>query len=290
MKSFEYYAPTSLREALDIMAQAGGNARALAGGTDLIDQMKQRRRTPSMVMDVKRVPELMVLEYREGEGLSIGAGTACADIQRMPVVRDLYPAIAQSCALIGSVQIQSRASVGGNVCNAAPSADTVPPLIVLGARAVIAGPGGEREVPVEEFFLGPGQTVLAGDELLMKIVVPPPQKRSTSYYLRFIPREEMDIAVAGVASHIALGSANGVCAEARIALAAVAPTPLRVREAESVLVGRDLDQALIAEAAEKAAAAARPITDIRGSAEYRRELVKVLTRRSITGCLDQLQS
>ncbi len=143
---------------------------------------------------------------------------------------------------------------------------------------------------MEEFFLGPGQTVLAGDELLMKIVVPPPQKRSTSYYLRFIPREEMDIAVAGVASHIALGSANGVCAEARIALAAVAPTPLRVREAESVLVGRDLDQALIAEAAEKAAAAARPITDIRGSAEYRRELVKVLTRRSITGCLDQLQS
>lgn len=289
MRAFEYKAPRTLKEAIALLASADGDARPLAGGTDLIPQLKENRKTPRLVVDVKHIPELMRLDYSESRGLRIGAGVPCSAIAEHPVVRAKYPIVGQACRLIGSVQIQNRASVGGNLCNAAPSADSAPPLIVLGARAVVAGPQGRRQVPLLEFFVGPAQTVLGPGELLVEILVPNPPARSAASYLRFTPREEMDIAVAGVGSLVVLEPRGGKrCREARIALAAVAPTPLRAREAEERLRGRVIDAQAIEEASELAAAACRPITDVRGSAEYRRELVKVLTRRTLRACLEQL--
>jgi carbon-monoxide dehydrogenase medium subunit len=186
----------------------------------------------------------------------------------------------EACALIGSVQIQNRAAVGGNFCNATPSADTVPPILSYGGKVVIAGPSGRRQHPAEEFFVGPGRTVLAKDEIVVEIAIPPP-RRSGAAYLRFIPREEMDIAVAGVGALVQLNSDGVGIQQARIALAAVAPTPVRAREAEEFLAGKTADEQVFAQAGELAARAAKPISDVRGSAAYRTELVKVLTRRSL---------
>ncbi|MBI4199929.1 MAG: xanthine dehydrogenase family protein subunit M [Chloroflexi bacterium] len=288
MRPFTYAAPQSLQEALDLLAKANGTVRPLVGGTDLIDQLRQRRKTADVVLDIKRIPEMHRLEYVAREGLHVGAAVSCADTAAFAAVRELYPAIRASCLLVGSVQIQNRASIAGNVCNSAPSADTVPPLVTLDARAAIVGPRGRREVPLEEFFTGPGQNVLRGDELLLEIVVPPPAPHSSNHYLRFIPRNEMDIAVAGVSSLVALRPRGRICARARIALAAVAPTPVRAKAAEAVLEGHVVTSELIEAAAEKAVEACRPITDVRGSAEYRKELVKVLTRRTLRHCMASL--
>ena len=197
MRPFEFVAPRTLAEAIQAMASADGNARALAGGSDLIDQMRVGRRTPSLVVDIKNVPEMQRLEYVPGEGLHVGTGVSCTATANYPAVGEHYPPIKESCLLVGSVQIQNRASIGGNVCNASPSADTVPALLAYGARGLIAGPKGQREVLIEEFFTGPGSSVLEPDELLVEITVPPPPSNSSGHYLRFIPRNEMDIAVAG---------------------------------------------------------------------------------------------
>lgn len=290
MKPFEYKAPKSLDEAVAILAAANGEARVLAGGTDLIAQMKEYRRAPRLVVDGKGIPELTRLEYDDRTGLRIGAAVAAVDIYSHPAVKARYPDIAYACSLLGAVQIQNRATLGGNVGNAAPSADGVPPLLCALARAVIAGPKGRREIPLAQVFLGPGQTSLERGELLVEIVVPPPPPRSAGAYLRFVPREEMDIAVAGVGSRVVMAEDGKTCREARIALCAVAPTPIRTPEAERFLVGRILDDAALAEAGRLAAAAARPISDVRGSADYRRELVKVLTRRTLAQCRAQLGS
>jgi len=288
VRAFEYRAPTTLSEALKLLAEARGEVRPLAGGTDLVPQVREGRKRPTLVLDVKRVPELRRLEYDPGMGLRLGAAVPCSVIASYPQVRRYFPALAQACALVGSVQIQNRASVGGNICNASPSADTVPPLLCLDARAFIAGGRGQREVALESFFRGPGRTILARDELLVEVVVPPPPRNSAASYLRFIPRNEMDIAVAGVASLVVLDGGRQ-CQEARIALAAVAPRPTRAPEAEAALQGRSLDSKALEEAGELAAKMAKPITDIRGGAEYRRELVKVLTRRALEQCLEALK-
>ena len=288
MRPFEFVAPRTLAEAIQAMASANGNARALAGGSDLIDQMRVGRRTPSLVVDIKNVPEMQRLEYVPGEGLHVGTGVSCTATANYPAVGEHYPPIKESCLLVGSVQIQNRASIGGNVCNASPSADTVPPLVAYGARGLIAGPRGQREVLIEEFFLGPGSSALEPDELLVEITVPPPPPNSSGHYLRFIPRNEMDIAVAGAASMVAVDPATGRCTMARIGLAAVAPTPVRAREAETALEGQVLTRQLIKEAAELTPRATNPITDVRGSIEYRKELCKVLTRRTLEHCLSDL--
>jgi CO/xanthine dehydrogenase FAD-binding subunit len=288
MRPFEYVAPTTLREAYGILAGANGRiVRPLAGGTDLIDQLRVGRKRADVVMDVKRIPEMQRLTWEADGGILIGAAVPCVQVYEYPDVAQRYPALGEAARLIGSWQIQHRASLGGNICNAAPSADTAPPLLVYGAVAHIGGPRGERLVPLERFFTGPGQTVLAPDELLLAIHLPPPPPRSSSHYLRFIPREEMDIAVAGVASLVALAPDGGI-GQARIALAAVAPTPVRAREAEAVLEGRRPSRRLVEEAAERAVLATRPITDVRGSRAYRQELVKVLTRRTLLHALADL--
>lgn len=287
MKEFDYAAPTTLDEAIRLLAGSNGDARPLAGGTDLIAQMKEGRKKPALVVDVKRIPELQVLAFSETEGLRIGAAVPCTDVAGYEPVRARYPAIAYAASLVGSIQIQNRASVGGNLCNAAPSADVAPPLIGYQARAVLAGPGGRREILLEDFFAGPGKTVLGKGELLVEIRLPVPPARSAGAYLRFIPREEMDIAVAGVGSWVEVGG-DGRVRAARIALAAVAPTPLRAWPAEEFLAGKLLAEGSRAEAGRLAAAAARPIDDVRGTAAYRRELVNVLTRRTLHQCAEML--
>ena len=279
MDAFEYAAPQNLQEAVALLSEANGEARALAGGTDLIAQMKENRRSPSLVVDVKKIPELNVLSYTTG--LRIGAAVSCTQIAGFEPVRVHYPALAEACALVGSYQIQNRAALGGNFCNAAPSADAVPPALSYGATLVIEGPGGRRALPAEDFFVGPGQTVLEKGEVLVEIVLPPPPPHSGAAYLRFIPREEMDIAVAGVGSFVQLNPDDHTCEQARISLAAVAPTPVRAKEAEAFLAGRHLDDTTIAHAGELASQAASPISDVRGSAAYRIELIKVLTRRTL---------
>ncbi|MBI2166480.1 MAG: xanthine dehydrogenase family protein subunit M [Chloroflexi bacterium] len=289
MKLFEYAAPTDLAEALRLMQRGDGEVWAMAGGTDLIDQVRQRRKEPSLVLDLKRVPELQA--YQGGpQGLRVGAAVPCRRISSDPLVKDRYPALAESAALVGSVQIQNRATLGGNICNAAPSADTAPALLVYEARALIAGPGGRREVPLDGFFLGPGKTALSSRDILLELRLPPPPAHSHSHYLRFIPREEMDIAVAGVASLLALDPGTGRCTRARIALGAVAPRPVRALEAEALLEGQVPTEALLREAAARAVQAAIPISDVRGSAEYRKALIEVLAYRTLEQCLQKLRS
>ena len=278
VKWFDYASPQSLQEAVALLS-ANPGARPLAGGTDLLVQMRSGRKDTACVVDVKRVPELNEISYDPARGLTLGAVVPCYRIYANSTILRNYRSLADVAALIGGTQIQGRASIGGNLCNAAPSADSIPLLIALGARCRIAGPSGAREVAVEDFCTAPGRNVLAPGELLVSIQLPPPAPGSGARYLRFIPRNEMDIAVAGAGVHVVMD--NGNFRSARIALAAVAPTPLFVREAGDSLAGRPASDASLAEAAEFARRAARPITDMRGTADYRRHLCGVLTRRAL---------
>jgi carbon-monoxide dehydrogenase medium subunit len=282
MKAFDYAAPTTLTEAVALLAEKGDRARPLAGGTDVIVQVREGRRGLDLLVDVKHVPELNELVYDPHRGLRLGAAVPCYRICDHADLARAYPGLAEAAGLIGGTQIQSRASVGGNLCNASPAADAIPALIAAAATCVIAGPGGERELPVEAFCTAPGKTALRRGELLVGLRLPPPRPHTGAAYLRFIPRNEMDIAVVGVGVSVTLDESRTTCAAARIALAAVAPTPLLVPEAGAALVGSKLTPADLERAASLAQAAARPISDMRGDAEYRRHLVGVLTRRALT--------
>lgn len=277
MNAIRYETPRSVAEAVRLMAADSG-ARVLAGGTDLLVQFRAGARQPSAFVDVKRIPELMAIDL-DDQRLRLGAATPAATVGEHAELRRLWPGLAESVRLIGSTQIQGRGSVGGNLCNASPAADTTCALIVNRAECVIAGPAGERTVPVDAFCVGPGRTVLEAGELLVAVRVPRPAARTADAYLRLIPRTEMDIAVAGAAVSLTLDAA-GVCTAARVAIGAVAPTALRVPEAEQALVGSRLDVTALRRAAEAAVAAARPIDDKRGTAAYRRTVAGVLTRRA----------
>ena len=278
MKWFDYAAPASVAEAVGLLT-AHANARLLAGGTDLLVQLRAGRKETDLVVDAKRLPELNAIHYDPARGLTLGSAVPCYRIYRDKDVARAYPSLAEVASLIGGTQIQGRASIGGNLCNAAPSADSVPLLIALGATCRVAGPRGSRDVAVEDFCTAPGRTVLQPGELLVSLHLPPPPPHSGARYLRFIPRNEMDIAVAGAGVEVILE--NGRFLSARIALAAVAPTPLYVREAGEALAGSPVDEASIAAAAEIARRSARPITDMRGTADYRSHLCAVLTRRAL---------
>ncbi len=282
MKWFDYARPGSLAEALELLAAHPG-ALPLVGGTDLLVQMRTGRKQTGFVVDLKRVPELNAIEFDPAKGLRLGAAVPCCRIYEHRAILRTYPALAEVAALIGGTQIQSRASIGGNLCNAAPSADAVPVLIASNAVCHIAGPGGLRTIPVEDFCTAPGSNVLRAGELLVEFSIPSPEARSGVRYLRFTPRNEMDIAVAGAAVSVSLE--NGNFRAARIALSAVAPTPLLVRQASGLLAGQPVAQETIAAAAKLAGEAARPITDMRGSAEYRRHLSAVLTRRALESAI-----
>lgn len=279
MRDFDYYAPRCLEEALSLRDSRQG-AKVLAGGTDLIVQMKEGRVRPQVLIDVKGVEELNRLSFLEDGALFIGAAVPLSRIISYPPLRTAFPMLFEACSLVGSMQLRNRATMGGNICNGAPSADTAPPLLALCARAIVAGPGGSRPIPMAEFFVGPGKTLLDEKEILAAVEVPPPEAPCGGSYLRHIPRQEMDIAIAGVAS-LLLFDREDVCREARIALGAVAPTPMRSERAESVLSERPLTEETIEEAAREASEEACPISDVRGSAAYRKEIVRVLTKRTI---------
>ncbi len=274
----DYRAPTTLDDVVSALA-ASADASALAGGTDLLVQVRSGRPAPSVYVDLKRVPELMRLEVTQ-EGALIGAAVPAAEIFECAELKQRWPGLAEATDLIGSAQIQGRASLGGNLCNASPAADTTPALIVVGAECRIIGPEGARSVAVDDFIEGPGRTVLRPGEILVALWIPNPGERSADAYLRLTPRSEMDIAIAGAGVSIALDS-RGRCVAARIAIGAVAPTARRVSAGEELLVGSDLDEATVLEAASHASEASDPIDDKRGSAGYRRRVIAVLVRRAI---------
>ena len=288
MQDFSYVAAQTLSEAVALLDENGEKARILAGGTDLIVNVREGRRDVGLVVDVKSVPEVNALDYDADTGLTLGAAVECYKIYAVDAVCRAYPGLVDAAKIIGGTAIQGRASVGGNLCNASPAADCIPPLIVLGATCVIAGPNGERELPVEQFCTGPGQTALENGEMLVSLKIPAPASNSSSFYLRFIPRNEMDIAVVGAGASVTLDAAKRTIVSARIALAAVAPTPLFAEEASALLAGREVSDAAIDEAAQAAQAIARPISDMRGTAEQRTHLVGVLTRRALNGAIQRI--
>jgi xanthine dehydrogenase FAD-binding subunit len=281
LKDFAYECPATIEEAVAAV-QADG-ARALAGGTDLIPQLREGRRQAARIVDLKRIPALTAISASPQGGVVLGAAANATLVARHAAVAAGYPAVAQSARLIGGLQVQNRASLGGNICNASPSADGVPALICHQARARIVGPGGCREEPVETLFRGPGRTTLAPGEILVSIVLPPAPPRSAAAYLRFTPRREMDIAVAGACAWIRLDE-NGVITAARMVLASVGPTPIRAAAAEQRLRGERPTRALLREAGRLAAGDAQAISDTRASADYRRALVAVLTSRALADC------
>jgi len=284
VRRFELVLPESVEACVKALAQGGGETKVLAGGTDLVPQMKNGVLKPARVIDLSGIPRLRAIEAGNGRGIRIGSAVTARTLELDRAVLGNYLSLAESGALVGSVQVRNLATLGGNLCNAAPSADMAPPLLALDAEAVITGPKGERRVPIAAFFTGVRRTVLAPDELLVELAVPSPGSRSGGNYLRHTPRRELDIAVVGVASQLTLGS-NGVCTKARIALAAVAPVPLRATAAEQALEGQLVTPERIARAADLAVEAAKPISDQRGSADFRRHLVRVLTRRTLTTAL-----
>jgi len=280
MRDFEYEAPATLAEAVKVLSQHNGSARPLAGGTDLIDQIRTGRLKPQVVVDVKKIPELNAIEFSTA-GLRLGASVPCYRIYDDARISAAYAALADSARIIGGIQIQSRASVGGNLCNSGPAADSTPSLIALGAVAVIAGPKGQREIAVENFCTGPGKNVLGPGEFLVALRFPARPAHSGSHYRRFIPRNEMDIAVVGVAAAVTLDEARQKFVSARIALGAVGPTPLFAEAASNLLAGKSVSEETIGQAADAARSIASPIDDMRGTVEFRRHVTGVLTRRVI---------
>jgi carbon-monoxide dehydrogenase medium subunit len=281
MQAFDYARVNTIEEATALLQQAHGRARVLSGGTDLLVALRERRLTADLLIDVKAIAELTALTYDDESGLRIGAAVPCWRIYGDERIASHYPGLIDAVRQIGGVQIQGRAGVGGNLCNASPAADSIPALIAHAAQAEIAGPGGRRTVAVEQFCTGPGRTVLQPGELLAAIHLPPPLPHSAGAYVRFTPRNEMDIAVAGAAVWVQLDAAGSRFAGGRVALAAVAPTPLLVPDAGAILAGQPVGEAAAADLAAAAQQAARPITDMRGTAEFRRQLVGVLVRRAL---------
>ena len=283
MKDFEYQAPSKIDEAVALLAEHGDTAKLLAGGTDIIVQLREGLREADLVIDVKKIPELMKIEWRDDGGLELGAAVPCHALYRDEKIIDGYPSLTDSAKIIGGRQIQGRASIGGNLCNSSPAADSVPSLIVEGAVCRIAGPAGERTVPVSDFCTGPGSNCLAQGELLVSLVLPPLAKSAGSRYMRFIPRNEMDIAVVGAGAWLRLDESGESVEEARLGLAAVAPTPLAVEDAAAWLQGKPATEESFSEAGDMARKAASPISDMRGPADYRVHLVGVLVKRALAG-------
>ena len=281
MKDFEYSAALTLDDAVGLLAARGERASVLTGGTDLIVQLREGQREADLIVDVKKIPQLMELSYSSANGLRLGAAVPCHRIYEHAEIGAAYPGLTDVAKIIGGWQIQTRASIGGNLCNASPAADSIPMLIAYNAVCRIVGPSGERSLPVTEMCKAPGRNSLSKGELLVSLDFPTVSARSSGAYLRFIPRNEMDIAVVGVGAWIKLNDAGDKIDEARIGLGAVAATPLYAEEASQYLQGKPATDETFAEAGELAKRIAKPISDKRGTAEYRTHLVGVLTKRTL---------
>jgi CO/xanthine dehydrogenase FAD-binding subunit len=278
MPSLSFTAPTTVDDAINALARAPGLAKPLAGGTDLLVQMRSGRMRPEVIVDIKRIPDLIGIR-ETGDSFVIGAATPGVMLSEHEAFSSAWPGIVEGVDLIGSQQIQGRASLVGNLCNASPAADSVPALICARAVAVIAGPDGKREAPVEAIVTGPGQTSLKKGEFIVEFRVPKPKPRQSDAYLRFIPRTEMDIAVVGCGVNVTLDAA-GLCTDARVVLGAVAPTQLIVDEAAQALIGHRLDDDTLSRLDAAAQRACKPINDKRGTIEYRTKVAGVLARRA----------
>ena len=290
MHPFAYEAPTSIEDAVAVLDKHGERARPIAGGTDVLVQARANRWDLDAIVDVKNISELTDISHYPDGSVAIGAATACYEIYEDETIRANFPGIIDAVEMIGGIQIQSRASLGGNLCNSSPSADGICPLIAYNAVCHIAGPGGEdhhRDVAVEDFCTGPGSNVLGRGEILVSLVLPNPGSNFGAAYERFIPRNEMDIAVAGAGVSVKLNAAGNMFEAARVALAAVAPVPLVVPAAEEALVGNAVSDDVIEAAAKIAGDAASPISDMRGTIEQRKHLSAVLTRRMINKSVER---
>lgn len=290
MQAFDFASATTVDEVVALLKEKGDQARVMCGGTDLLVALREGRRKAELVIDVKRIPETTELSYNPQSGLTLGAAVPCHRMYDDKAIVAAYPGLIDSASLIGGVQIQGRASMGGNLCNASPAADSIPSLIAHGAICQIAGPNGRREMPVEEFCIAPGRTALQTGEFLVALHIPAPHPGFGAAYLRFIPRNEMDIAVVGVGASVQLDESRSRFVSARIALGAVAPKPLFVTAAGDALAGQPVNAESIAQAAQIAQAAATPISDMRGTAEYRKHMTGVMTRRTLEKAIERARA
>jgi CO/xanthine dehydrogenase FAD-binding subunit len=288
MPTLNYAAPSTVDEAVKLLAGASGLAKVLSGGTDLLVQLRSGRLKPDLIVDTKKIPGIIGIR-EEGGGFVVGAATPGAVVEAHAGMNKAWPGVVEALDLIGSTQIQGRCSLAGNLCNASPAADSVPPLITAGGIAIVAGPNGRREVPVEKIVTGPGQTSLAKGEFVVEFRLPKPKQRQSDAYLRFIPRTEMDIAVVGCAVNVTL-DAGGTCTDARVCLGAVAPTQVIVDDAAKALIGHKLDDATLQSLDAAAQRACKPINDKRGTIEYRTKVAGVLARRTAAIAFDRAAS
>jgi len=280
LPKFDYLAPKTMDEALSLLSQHKGKAKVIAGGTDLVPKMKRREiKASEYIIDLKCIPNLNYIRYDESSGLTLGALTTIHAVEASPIIQEKFSVLFQAAESIGSTQVRNRGTIAGNICNAVPSADTAPALLTTQAKLKLVSQKGERTVNIEDFFTGPNETVLSDGEILQEIQVPNLPPNSKGRYLKLAPRRSMDLAIVGVA--VVVVPEDGICKDIRIALGAVAPTPIRVKKAEDTLKGQGFNDEVIERAAQIAAEESHPIDDHRASAEYRRDMVKVLTRRAI---------
>ncbi len=284
LNKFEYLSPSSLPEVFELLERYGTRAKLVAGGTDLIVQMKEKRIAPEVMINLLGVPELRGMEWSD-VGIRIGATVKLSALESSSTLQGEWKILASAAHGIGSPQVRNRGTIGGNLCNASPAADTAPSLLVMEATVTLAGKNGERKIPLESFFTGPGHTVLRGDEILKEMAIPTTPQHSFGAYLKLGRRKSMDLALVSVAVLLTLSPDKGTCERARIALGSVAPTPMRARETEKMLEGKRPDENLIQEAAQCAEKECCPISDVRSTATYRKEMIKVLVRRAILQAL-----
>jgi len=288
VKAFDHVCPTSVDEAVSILTLHRGETKVLAGGTDLLNLMRDGKISPKLIVSMKNIREFRDITGHDG-GVSIGAFCTLEDIAKSERIRDRYPILSDAIQQMGSFQVRSRGTIGGNICNASPAADTAAPLMVLGAEAIIQGARGERRKPIVDFFAGPGETILQADEILTTITLPKIEGNGAGLYLKLGRRNAMEIAIVGVAVYVVLEPFNNKISDIRIAISSAAPKPLRLYEAESILKGRSPEKQLIEEAALIVRQTSDPITDVRASKEYRKEMLRVLTIRAILDTLSGLK-
>ena len=276
---FNYLEPRTIKEAVSLLIRYQGMAKVIAGGTDLLNQIRLKMIKPEYVVDIGYIPGLDYIKYDSEGQLSIGALATIRSLEMSAEIQRHHPVISQAASLIGSMAIRNVGTIGGNLCHASPSAETAPSLIGLGARVKVVGPDGERTVELEKFFTGPGQTVLQTGELMVEIQVPPMPSDTKGVYLKHSTRGTVNPAIVGVAAIVAMDGER--CKEIKLVLGAVAPTPIRAKKAEEILRGEEIDDTLIEKAAQAASDESRPITDVRASADYRKEMVKVFTRYAL---------
>ena len=287
LPKFEYHAPTSLPQALDFLAKYDGKGRVLAGGTDLLVSMKKREVVPEHLISLKGIAELKGI-HDEKEGMRIGALVTLGEIELSKMIQDKFRVLWDAAQVMASRQIRNLGTIGGNLCSAAPSADTAPPLIVLDASVEMIGPNGKRKVLVEKFFKGPGESVLKPGEILTQIMIPNPLKKSSGAYFKLMRRAAMDLAQVGVAACLSFDSGKKTCTGARIALGAVGLTPIRAFKAEQILLNREMNETVGKEAGKIAAEEANPRSSMRASKEYRREMIEVLTKRAVMAAYNRI--